>query len=94
MAQGRDRAFLGSLYTEVLGSVTAAEVLQLVTVRYVKVDLQATSGSRRGELGLLSGPPHLPTELPAQLHHPQSWHSDTSKLSQAAGKLLPFRLVH
>lgn len=46
-------AFLGSFHTELLCSVAAAQVLQLVHVGCVKVDLQAKSGSwRRGEMSL------------------------------------------
>lgn len=71
-------AFLGSYHAELLCSVAAAQELKLLKTRRVKVDLQPKGdGWRRGEMSLSTRPPHLSTELPAQLHHPQSWHSDT-----------------
>lgn len=69
-------ALLCSGHAELLSGVTPFRVLQFGKVCNVKVNFQARSGRRkRGKLGL-SAFPHLHTELPTQLHHPESWHSD------------------
>ena len=73
-------AFLCSLHTELQCGEAAFEVLYRLHLLCVKVDFQAPNRRRRrGQLDPLTGSPHLPTELPAQLHHPQSWHSDTGR---------------
>lgn len=58
---------LGSLYTQVLGSMAVFKVLELVGVRQVEVNLEAFHDGRDGQLHLLLFL-HFPAQLPAQLH--------------------------